>query len=94
MIQKTTLVNALFVLAFPLYGIGNYLSFKINFSEGIIISVSAFLAILLFWLVDRMYQGPTEKVLNRKFTVGFLFTLSIAWSMWVALFKSFPSTLR
>lgn len=90
MIQKTTLVNALFVLAFPLYGIGNYLSFKVNFSEGIIISVSAFLAILLFWLVDRMYQGPTEKVLNRKFTVGFLFTLSIAWSMWVALFKSFP----
>ncbi|MCB0773565.1 MAG: hypothetical protein KJZ58_07240 [Flavobacteriales bacterium] len=90
LIRKTSIVNALFVLAFPLYGLGNYLSFRLNFSAGIIISVSAFLAILLFFVLDRLYQGPVERVLNRKFTIGFLFTLSIAWSMWVAYLKHFP----
>lgn len=90
MIPKTSLVNTLFVLAFPLYGLGNYLSFKVNFSGGMIISVSAFLAILLFYVLDRLYQGSAENMLNRKFIVGFLFTLSIATSMWVSLFNAFP----
>lgn len=89
-ISKTSIVNTLFVLAFPIYGIGNYLSFKLNFSGGMIISVSCFLAILLFYGLDRLYQGFAETMVNRKFLVGLFFVLSIANSMWVSLFNAFP----
>ena len=87
MISKTKLVNTLFLLGFPCYGIGTYMSFKGNYSVGVISAVSPFILILLFYFVDLIYRGRIQPMVNRVYWMGMAFIASLMFSMWVAYSK-------
>lgn len=90
MIRKQALVNTLFQLGFPFYGIGTYLTFKSNFSAGVMFSILPFLLILIFYAIDLIYRGRLQSMVNRNYWLGMAFLTSLCLSMWVALAKNFP----
>ena len=90
MISKIKLVNILFLLGFPFYGLGTYVTFKTNFSAGVILSVLPFILILLIYAIDLLYRGRVTPMVNRVYAVGMLFITSLVASMWVAYGKNFP----
>jgi len=56
-IQNKHIVNTLFVLGFPLYGIGKYVAQVSNYSLGQFISVFAFLLIVCFYVLEAARRG-------------------------------------
>ena len=90
MISKIKLVNTLFLLTFPFYGLGTYVTFKTNFSAGVILSVLPSILILLVYGLDLLYRGKVTPMVNRVYAVGMLFITSLVISMWVAYGKNFP----
>ncbi len=84
-IAKHKLVNTLFLLGFPCYGLGSYLSLKSNFSVGLMFGISPFLAILLFHLVDLLYRGRVVVMVNRYFWLGMAYLAAVAAGYWVTL---------
>ena len=90
MISKIKLVNTLFLLTFPFYGLGTYVTFKTNFSAGVILSVLPSILILLIYGLDLLYRGRVTPMVNRVYAVGMLFITSLVVSMWVAYGKNFP----
>ncbi len=90
MISKRKLINALFVAGFPSYGIGTYLSFKQNFSAGVIFSVLPFLLVLLVYGIDLLYRGRVRNITNRTYLWGMLAIASLIVSYWRALALHFP----
>ncbi|MCB0791120.1 MAG: O-antigen ligase family protein [Flavobacteriales bacterium] len=90
MIVKHKLVNLLFLLGFPCYGIGNYLSIKNNFSTGVIFSVLPFILILVIYLVDLVYRNRFSAKVNRVYLYGMLSIISLVASMIVALRNGIP----
>ena len=84
-LQKHSLVNFLFLVGFPCYGIGSYLSFKVNFSVGVIFGIAPFLAILLFYAIDMMYRGRVVRIVNVNYGLAMLFLSATAAGYWIAL---------
>jgi hypothetical protein len=89
-ISKLKLINLLFVLSFPFYGLGTYYTFKTNFSAGVILSVLPSIFILAIHALDMLQRGRLTVMVNRVYAVGMLFILSLVASMWVAYGKNFP----
>jgi hypothetical protein len=89
-ISKLKLVNLLFVLSFPFYGLGTYYTFKTNFSAGVILSVLPSILILAIYALDVLHRGRVTVMVNRVYGVAMLFILSLVASMWVAFGKNFP----
>ncbi|MCB0769797.1 MAG: O-antigen ligase family protein [Flavobacteriales bacterium] len=90
LLSKRKLINNLFVLAFPFYGLGMYRGYKGNFSEGLIVAVLPFIMILALHLLDLMYQRQFRSMVNRVYWVGLAFLLSLVSSMWIAFMEGFP----
>jgi O-antigen ligase len=88
-IAKHKLVNALFLLGFPCYGIGSYVSIKQNYSAGIVFGVTPFLAILLFHVIDLLYKGRITVQVNRWFWVGMAYLTAVAAGYFVALHNGY-----
>ncbi|HEX8038191.1 MAG TPA: O-antigen ligase family protein [Chryseosolibacter sp.] len=92
MIEKKDIVNALFVAGFPLYGIGSYVSASMSPSIGYLLSVSPFLVILLFYVVDLLYRPSFSIKVNGWYLVMVVFLVSTAGSLFVALGRHLPET--
>ena len=92
-ISKRNLINTLFVLGFPFYGVGFYLGARHAFSAGQLFSVAPFLLILLVHGVDLIYRGYAVSMVNRLYWLGMAFLVSMTAGMWMAFFKGFPGFL-
>lgn len=91
MISKQKLVNALFVLGFPFYGLGTYVSYNTNFSVGLIMSIFPWICIILIYLLDLVYGGgKIRNSVNSTYWLGIAFLLSLIVSMWVSFRNGFP----
>lgn len=90
MIYKKDFINFLFVATFPLYGFGNYVSATKSPSAGFIVSVSACLAILVFYLVDFLYRREFQIRVNFIFFLTSLLIVSNIVSLVRALLKDLP----
>ena len=90
MISKRKLINALFVLGFPFYGLGTYVSFKNNFSMGLMVSVMPWLAIITIYIIDVLYRKTLKNVVNSTYWLAIVFLLSLVASMWVSYANNFP----
>jgi len=89
-LSKRKLINNLFLLAFPFYGIGMYRGYKGNFSEGLIVAVLPFLLILFIHSLDLVYRRTASNMVGRVYWVGLLYLLSLVGSMWKAFSEGFP----
>jgi hypothetical protein len=91
-ISKRKLVNTLFTLAFPLYGVGAYLMFSPGkgFSIGLFFATAPFLLILLFYGLDLLYRGSLTPRVNSIYGLCMAALLSIAFSVQLGLHYNSP----
>jgi hypothetical protein len=91
-ISKTKLVNLLFLLGFPVYGIGTYMMFDPSFSwtSGLFFSTLPFLAIIVFHVLDMVHQGRFTPHVNGTFWLGCAALLSIDASLFMGLRNNSP----
>ena len=92
-ISKRNLINTLFVLGFPFYGVGFYLGVRYAFSAGQLFSVAPFLLILVIHGIDLIYRGYAVNMVNRIYWLGMAFLVSMTAGMWMAFYKGFPGFL-
>ncbi len=93
MISKTRIINALFLWAFPNYGIGSYLMFKsggFGFSEGLMFGILPLTAILLFYAVDLIYRGSLTPKVNRIYWLCLASLLCMAFSVMKGMWYHSP----
>ena len=87
---KRDLINFLFILSFPMYGLGTYVSAIKSPSIGYLVSISPHLLIMLFYCIDLLYQREFKSRLNGYYFFMLLFILSSAASLFIALGKGLP----
>lgn len=90
LLSKRKLINTLFLLSFPVYGIGMYMGYKTSISQGTIVAVLPFVAIILFHVFDVLRERRVRNMVTWKYWVGLLFLVSLIGSMWKALGEHFP----
>lgn len=91
MLSKRRLINTLFLLGFPVFGLGTYYAYDNNFSAGYTLAIAPYLLILLIHAVDLAYTpGPVRWMFNRVYAVGLLYCLSVAAAIWHGLAVKFP----
>lgn len=78
MISKRKIINSLFVVSFPWYGVGAYNVMKQGFAIGIFLCAIPYLLIIFFFLLDRLYRSAPRVRVNRRFywVLGALVSLS------------------
>lgn len=87
---KRDIINFLFIVSFPIYGIGNYISAVKSPSIGYLVSISPHLAIILFYCIDLLYKREVKFRLNGYYFLMLLFILSSVASLFIALSKDLP----
>ena len=88
---KRSIINFLFVLSFPVYGLGAYVSSQ-NPSIGFMVSVSIHLIIILFYCLDILYKSKVSVRINGTYFLMLLFLLSSVGSLFVSYYKGLPET--
>jgi hypothetical protein len=89
---KRDLINFLFIISFPMYGMGTYFSAVKSPSAGYLISISPHLLILLIYVIDLLYHGEFGFRINTKYFLMLLFVLSSIASLFVAFNKGLPES--
>src|SRR5688572_321990 len=89
---KRDVISFLFIISFPIYGIGNYISAVKSPSMGYLISISIHLLIILFYCIDLLYKRELKIRLNTFYFLMLLFILSSVASLFIALFNGLPET--
>lgn len=90
MIRKTNLINALFLIGFTVFGIGNFVGFKLGLATGMVVSCLPFLAIIAFFLIDAIYRPHAHYMLTRTYWLSMLYIGTLMFSMVVGLREGIP----
>lgn len=90
MLRKSQLVNALFLIGFPVFGYGSYYGLKTGISKGMIVSSAPFVLIVLFYLIDALYRQKVGNLLTRTWWLCMAYMGSLIASMFVALKGGIP----
>jgi hypothetical protein len=88
--HKRDIINFLFIISFPVYGIGTFVSAVNSPSAGYIVSIFPLILILLFYFIDLLYKGEFRIRLNAYYFFMTLFILSSVVSLFIALWKGLP----
>lgn len=90
MLSKRKIINTLFILAFPWYGVGGYVMMLKGFAVGVFTCALPFLLILAVYLLDMLYgQAPIPRV-NRRFYLVMAFLASMSASVFLGLYYKSP----
>lgn len=90
LLSKRKLINSLFLLSFPIYGIGMYVGYRTSISQGTVVAVGGFLGIIAIHVLDLIAQRQVRNMVTRRYWWGLLFLISLIASMWKALAEHFP----
>src|SRR5438552_736944 len=88
--SKSKIVNFLFVMGFPVYGFGTYISAVNSPSLGYLISVSPHMLIILFYCIDLCYKRKFDVRINFNVFLMALFMLSTVIALFSALNQGLP----
>jgi hypothetical protein len=88
--DKRNIVNTLFILSFPVFGLGNYVSAISSPTAGYFLSVSFHFAIVLFYLIDLLYKREFQIRINSIYGWMTLYLISCAASLFIASAKGLP----
>jgi hypothetical protein len=89
--SKRSIINFLFILSFPVYGLGGYISSQ-SPSVGFLVSASLHLLIILFYCLDVLYKNEITIRVNRTYGLMLVFLLSTIASVFIAYYKGLPET--
>jgi len=87
---KRDIINALFILSFSVFGLGNYVSAASSPTVGYVLSVSCHFAILVFYLIDLMYKRDFQIRINSIYGWMTLYLISSSASLFIASAKGLP----
>lgn len=90
--DKRSIINGLFILSFPVYGIGTYVSASISPSAGYIVSMVLHLLILVFYTIDLIYRREIRFRLNSMYVAMLVYIATAAGSLFVGYFKGLPES--
>lgn len=90
--DKRSIINALFILSFPVYGIGTYISASISPSAGYFVSMAFHLLILVFYVIDVIYRRQIRFRLNWIYIAMLFYIATSAGSLFVGYFKGLPES--
>ena len=88
---KKDFISFLFILSFPVYGFGSFVSASTP-SIGFMISVSVHLVIILFYCIDILYKNEVSMRVNWLYGLTVLFLLSSVASLFIAFYNGLPET--
>jgi hypothetical protein len=91
-IYKRDVINFLFVISFPLYGIGLYLAATLTPSVGYLFGSMPYAAVLVFYVVDVLYKREFHIKINGNYFISILFYASVVAAFLVALNKHLPGS--
>ena len=90
MVAKKDIINFLFLISFPIYGIGTYVSGAGSPTIGYFISIFPHFLIILFYCIDLLYKREFTTRVNRMYGVMLLYILSCVLSLFIALYNGLP----
>ena len=90
MLYKRDIVNFLFVISFPLYGFGNFVSAVKSPTAGFMVCISAHLLIILFYGIDILYKKEFQVRVNRYYLLAWLYLITCIVSLFRALNNHLP----
>ncbi|MEI9920429.1 MAG: O-antigen ligase family protein [Bacteroidota bacterium] len=90
--DKRHIINGLFILGFPVYGIGTFISASISPSAGYIASMLPHILILVFYLIDLIYKNKVSFRLNWVYVAMMVYIATAAGSLFVGYFKGLPES--
>jgi hypothetical protein len=88
--NKKDIVNFLYVIGFPVYGFGTYISAAKSPSLGYLISVFPHALIIVFYCIDLIYKRKFDIRINYIYSLMMLFIASTMASVFIALNKGLP----
>jgi O-antigen ligase len=91
MLNKRDIINFLFLISFPFYGLGAYVSGGFSPSVGYIVGISPHLVIILFYLVDLIYKSDIKIKVNWIYPLVLLFQLTCVAALFVSLSRNMPA---
>lgn len=74
----------------PLFGVGTWLCFRENYSFGIMVASSGYMAILLVYALDVLYGREDRFMVDHRYLVGMAYIVSLVGCYWYALRLGFP----
>ena len=90
--DKRHIINGLFILSFPIYGIGTFVSASISPSAGYIASMIPHILILVFYLIDVIYRNKITFRLNWVYVAMLFYIATAAGSLFVGYYKGLPES--
>ena len=90
MLAKKDIVNFLFVISFPVYGLGSYVTGYISPSIGSIVSVVPLVLILIFFFIDSLYKRSLNFGGGSLYLIATLLLLLCCYSLYVAYKNQIP----
>jgi hypothetical protein len=90
--DKRSIINGLFILSFPVYGIGTYISASISPSAGYMVSFSMHLLILVFYVIDLIYRREITFRLNKVYLAMLVYILTVIASLYIGHFRGLPES--
>ena len=91
MLNKRDIINFLFLISFPCYGIGAYVSGAFSPSVGYMVGIVPHILIILFYLVDLVYKSDIKVKVNWIYSLMLLFQLTCVVALFVSLSKNMPA---
>jgi hypothetical protein len=88
--DKTKIINFLYVIGFPIYGLGTYISAVKSPSLGYLISVAPHFLIIIFYCIDLIYKRTFQVRINANVFLMAVFMLSTVVALFSALNKGLP----
>src|SRR3954470_18941709 len=88
--SKSAIVNFLYVIGFPVYGLGTYISAVKSPSLGYLISVAPHMVIIVFYCIDLIYKRRFDVRINFNVSLMVLFMLSTVIGLFSALNQGLP----
>lgn len=90
MLSKRSIINTLFVVGFPFYGMGTYIGNLINYTVGNIWSITPFLGVVLFYLVDLMQRERPSRHVNLNYGIALVYLLTLCVALLISSRSGFP----
>jgi len=92
MLDKRDFINVLYVISFPVYGIGEYVSAAVSPSIGYIFGISIHLLIIVFYGIDLLLKYEFSIKVNWIYLLMTAMQLACVAALYVAWHKNMPGT--
>lgn len=90
MLYKKDIINFLYVISFPVAGLGSYVQGNVSPSIGSFLVIAPHILIILFYLIDSLYKRTFNFRPNGLFVAVILFLLVGCYSAYVGIVNSIP----